>query len=387
MNPAPKNSWLRKAFARLPLHLDLKRPLRKGRIKNLDALEERMSWRLFLPIEGILELSDGLRVAPGDVLLLPRGWPFISTKMPSEWLEFAVRVQRVIFLLCRKNGKIQELVLECSAETTAHKEITHYFADINKRQDSLDPIGRRIHALLDLLLLRLIDFSDGTEVRAYLRLKGRQRFNQAITLIQSHMSSPLTSAQAARELNCSQQLLTGLFQRLRKMRFTEYLNFCRMEGARKLLQNSSMSIHDLTQACGFSTPSHFTQIFTKHCGLSPKQWRDQWHANSHDPKLRAQLMITLGLQQLHPVPAPTQAAPDTDKYCTLLISNTDDCPYEIYWIDYQQQAILIHTLQPRDTHQWGAVTETYWRMQALHRPTRHYLVQQENCQVILQQET
>jgi hypothetical protein len=62
MNPAPKNSWLRKAFARLPLHLDLKRPIRKGRIKNLDALEERKSWRLFLPLEGILELNDGLIV-------------------------------------------------------------------------------------------------------------------------------------------------------------------------------------------------------------------------------------------------------------------------------------------------------------------------------------
>jgi AraC-like DNA-binding protein len=383
MKPVPKNSWLRKAFSRLPRDLDLKRPIKKGRIKNLDAIEERKSWRLFLPLEGILELNDGVHIAPGEVLLLPQGWPFISTKLPEQWLEIAVWTLRINYLLYRKNDKIQELLLECSAGSTARKEITHYLSEIIKDQDSRDPIGRRTHALLDLLLLRLIDFSDGTEMRTFLKLKGRQRFNQAISLIQSHMSRPLTSGQAARELNCSQQLLTQLIQRQRKMRFTELLNFYRMEGARKLLQTSSLSIHELTQACGLSNPSHFSQIFKKHCGLSPKQWRDQWLANSHAPKIRAQLMVTFGLVQLQPVPEPTQAVPNTGKYCTFLISNADDRPYEIYWIDYEQQEILIHTLQPGDVHQLGAGTETYWRMKAQHRPIIHYLVPGKNCQAIL----
>lgn len=47
----------------------------------------------------------------------------------------------------------------------------------------------------------------------------------------------------------------------------------RLEKAKELLENSDVNVSQAAYACGFSSPSHFSQVFTAHFGKPPKSYR------------------------------------------------------------------------------------------------------------------
>lgn len=53
-----------------------------------------------------------------------------------------------------------------------------------------------------------------------------------------------------------------------------YLTRRRLEKARTLLQDPSLSIRGLAKAVGYQDPGAFTKLFKKHYGLSPEQYRE-----------------------------------------------------------------------------------------------------------------
>lgn len=54
-----------------------------------------------------------------------------------------------------------------------------------------------------------------------------------------------------------------------------YLNQIRIYESCKLLTETTLSISDIAQHCGFQSASYFTSIFKKELGLTPKQFRSQ----------------------------------------------------------------------------------------------------------------
>jgi len=47
----------------------------------------------------------------------------------------------------------------------------------------------------------------------------------------------------------------------------------RIEKARELLRDTSLSLADIALACGFAEQSHFTRVFTRTVGMPPGAWR------------------------------------------------------------------------------------------------------------------
>lgn len=54
----------------------------------------------------------------------------------------------------------------------------------------------------------------------------------------------------------------------------QYLLKMRVENARRLLRQQGYTLADIALECGFSTQSHFTHVFKKMTGLTPKAYRD-----------------------------------------------------------------------------------------------------------------
>jgi len=50
----------------------------------------------------------------------------------------------------------------------------------------------------------------------------------------------------------------------------------KLRNAKQLLDNSSSSIQDIAQECGFESPYYFSRYFKSSTGLSPKQYRTRW---------------------------------------------------------------------------------------------------------------
>lgn len=55
--------------------------------------------------------------------------------------------------------------------------------------------------------------------------------------------------------------------------FTEFLSILRMEKACHLLETTRMSIHKVSDCCGFASVSYFTRYFSTKAHCSPKEWR------------------------------------------------------------------------------------------------------------------
>jgi AraC-like DNA-binding protein len=54
----------------------------------------------------------------------------------------------------------------------------------------------------------------------------------------------------------------------------------KLRNAKQLLDNSSSSIQDIAQECGFVSPYYFSRYFKSSTGLSPKQYRTRWESGT-----------------------------------------------------------------------------------------------------------
>lgn len=54
-----------------------------------------------------------------------------------------------------------------------------------------------------------------------------------------------------------------------------FIRSCRLEQAKLLVQASNQPLAQIAYACGFTTQSHFTQLFRERYGLSPRRMRDR----------------------------------------------------------------------------------------------------------------
>ena len=53
-----------------------------------------------------------------------------------------------------------------------------------------------------------------------------------------------------------------------------YLQSLRIAGARELLRHSNLSVGDIAWQHGIQDVSYFSQLFRRHCGMSPLEYRN-----------------------------------------------------------------------------------------------------------------
>lgn len=98
----------------------------------------------------------------------------------------------------------------------------------------------------------------------------------ALQLIAVHFNEELTASQIAASLHVSQQYLSRLFLRFLGCSVYEYLTFYRISRAKELLlTNRQLQIQVIGQRVGFADASHFTSMFRKLTGMTPRQFRMQ----------------------------------------------------------------------------------------------------------------
>ena len=79
----------------------------------------------------------------------------------------------------------------------------------------------------------------------------------------------------SQQIYISPYYLSHLFKEELGITFLEYLTRIRMEEAKKLLMDRSMTILDISAQVGYDDPSYFSKVFKKNMGVSPNQYRKQ----------------------------------------------------------------------------------------------------------------
>ncbi len=77
----------------------------------------------------------------------------------------------------------------------------------------------------------------------------------------------------SRDIGISKYYLHRIFREINGNTPLEYLKNIRLEKAKNELQYSNSTIFEIAFKCGFDSTSYFSNIFKKHIGLSPTQFR------------------------------------------------------------------------------------------------------------------
>lgn len=118
-------------------------------------------------------------------------------------------------------------------------------------------------AVADLFIHERARPSDESQKMAEHVLTSRQspKLAEAIQIMQNHIDDPLSTNEVAEIADVSLRQLERLFKKYKNTTPQRYYLFLRLQQARRLLLQTSLSVLQVTIATGFSSQSHFTKCY------------------------------------------------------------------------------------------------------------------------------
>lgn len=142
-------------------------------------------------------------------------------------------------------------------------------AAMSEYQDLASPSCRRIrNALVEMFLATVESHPDASSTSLLPGLR-----TAVCSWIDQHLDDPdLNPATAAAAHAVSVRTLQRAFQ-ARAETFAEVVRIRKLERARTLLLDPSCTVTAIAARLNFANPSHFSRTFTRHTGLSPREYR------------------------------------------------------------------------------------------------------------------
>lgn len=99
------------------------------------------------------------------------------------------------------------------------------------------------------------------------------RINRVAEFVDAHLGENLSLADIASSTGLTRMHFAAQFRRATGMRPHEFLLQKRIERAQALLRTSRHSMLDVALGCGFRSQAHFTTVFKRLTGATPKSWQ------------------------------------------------------------------------------------------------------------------
>lgn len=129
-----------------------------------------------------------------------------------------------------------------------------------------------IVALVTKLFSEIIRHADFLNINSNKPIKLVWRVQQ---YIQENCSEELHIAKIAEKEFISQSYLTHIFKEQTGMSPHQFLSFTRLSKAYTLLHNPELMISEISERCGFISPSNMAQKFREQYGVTPTEFRRQ----------------------------------------------------------------------------------------------------------------
>jgi transcriptional regulator GlxA family with amidase domain len=106
------------------------------------------------------------------------------------------------------------------------------------------------------------------------------RLKRVLACIDLRLAEPIQVCELAEEVHMSPFHFTRMFKLATGHSPHKYITLQRVERAKQLLATSDMAIAAIAAAVGYQTQAHFTGVFARHAGTTPKVFRVAQRAGS-----------------------------------------------------------------------------------------------------------
>ena len=105
------------------------------------------------------------------------------------------------------------------------------------------------------------------------RCLGRMRLDQLLAFIERELCNKVCLDELARMTGLSRATFTRSFKLAVGLSPHQYLNLRRVEAAKRMMRNSGVDLTYIAHETGFSSQSHFTEVFRSLAGCTPAKFR------------------------------------------------------------------------------------------------------------------
>ncbi len=131
---------------------------------------------------------------------------------------------------------------------------------------------------------KIISLVEHESAFVYAVKSDEEKIKEAIAYIEANYENPkLCTAEVAAHVNLTVPVFRNKFTAICGVSPLKYFTVSRVSAAKKLLEESDMSIEQIAFNVGFIDRYYFSRFFKKNCGLSPSEYRRKCrHASAKD---------------------------------------------------------------------------------------------------------
>ena len=236
--------------------------------------------RLYVPVTGChaVEVAQNglintIRPARGDALFVPDdAWDKPEWSSPVEVLTFLFGAKHIGISLAKHNGRLGAPVGAIKTNIGgAYDGLTLSTLDalmVLATEPSEDPLARLLIESLLHWCLRLLRTPSSRHSR-----KAARTYESICLYIQENFQITVTRESVAKHFGLAPNHVSRLFRREGQTRFSDYLNFVRMNRAKFMLRNYGLPLKAVAANCGYSDVAYFCRIFKKMNNETPTQYQ------------------------------------------------------------------------------------------------------------------
>lgn len=154
----------------------------------------------------------------------------------------------------------RELIASFGDSANTYRELTLQLRQASCVEEYLQTYAQQMSALFQ-------------KIRGNSVSQHSQPLRQAKQLIRQNLSSPLNLDFVAQQVGLSPGYFSAIFKKETGIGFSNYVNQCRIEQAKKLLEETGLKVLAISDAVGFSNPRYFSRVFRDLVGVRPSEYR------------------------------------------------------------------------------------------------------------------
>ncbi len=97
--------------------------------------------------------------------------------------------------------------------------------------------------------------------------------NKVLKIIEAEYGGDISQEHIARRLNITPEYLSALFIKELGVKYAAYCTQCRIEAAKRMLEEEGRKIYEVAESCGYGDVKYFCKVFKKYTGISPSEYQ------------------------------------------------------------------------------------------------------------------